>query len=102
MTFSRLPIRLGGTVAGFKLVAALAVRFGHDGVSAVLLQVVMADIPSWWVAGVVTTVFFDPRRIGPTETETRLFDVALVLVTFVEWFVVGWVIRFARGYRAPR
>jgi len=54
-----------------------------------------------WVAEVTTGLVFDQRRLFPSVDEALAFDVVLLLVTGVQWYVCGVVIEsvWNRGNR---
>jgi hypothetical protein len=75
--------------------------------------VVTTDPLGLRVADAIVSLFFDQRRLAPTEAESLIFEVVLVAFFGLECFLVGWLIsriwrRFAvrlkadTTYSAPR
>jgi hypothetical protein len=72
-----------------KLVVVLTVRYSAGWAPYVLRLITYGDrLPIIGAAG-LASLPFSSERIGPTPAEALLFDVCLVLLTAVEWWVIA-------------
>jgi hypothetical protein len=86
-----------------KLTVIVAARCSAEQVPRLLDTITRRDVPSMWAAEASTKLFFDQRRLLPTDPEALFFDGALLVFTAVEWYICGvvieWVLKRRRGKR---
>lgn len=100
-TMKRFPLILAGVVLLTKLAVVLLARTSADHVPMLFNQIVQYDVPSFWAAEAMTRLFSDQTRFFPRDPEAMVFDGALLLFTWLEWYSWGILIVWLLARRRP-
>ena len=97
-----LPTLLASTTVFAKLMA-MATMWTSSPIAHALFAFVLADVIPFTVANAARARVFDTRGTGPFLAQMLVWNVVLLTLTAVQWYVVGALVRrwlFSRESRA--